>query len=298
MRRALALLCLLLVAASSPPQQQRGQPQRQSEQAIANALERIAAAAERDNEAAAYTADCQQGRDNRRSDLCAQWKAADAASEAAGWAGWTWWLGLGGVAIGLGTLGAACAAAYFAKEAADHTKTGADEAKRAADAAEADQRPWIQVSVRPQFTYSGSYNMTISLLLTLKNIGRLPAQNIRYEAEAIQTGLSPGDHPFFDNPCTGNRPDRPVRALPPQGEFTDQELVWIPWAQFEKDNIPLIGVNVAYRLPGGGEAQTSVSYLVGTRVEDEFFDLGPLVPADGSKGDQLGAKPHWHERYT
>ncbi len=42
---------------------------------------------------------CDQGNDNRQSDLCAQWKAADAASEAA------WWAAFGSIVAMIGTAG-------------------------------------------------------------------------------------------------------------------------------------------------------------------------------------------------
>lgn len=116
----MAFLFLLLVAASSPPQQQSGQPQAQAEQAVANSLNRIAGTLERDNEAKGYTADCEQGRDNRRSDLCAQWKAADAARESADWTRRAFYLGIAGAVLGLGTLGAAIAAALFAWRSVTH----------------------------------------------------------------------------------------------------------------------------------------------------------------------------------
>jgi hypothetical protein len=118
-----------LILAASPPQQNRAQPQPQAEQQIANSLENVAAAIERGNERTNYNPACEQGTDNRRSDLCAQWKAADSAHESAA-------LALVGAGIGFLTLCAAVAAAYFASEAAKHTKTSADEARRTADAAE------------------------------------------------------------------------------------------------------------------------------------------------------------------
>lgn len=58
---------------------------------------------------------CEPDREDRESDLCAQWKAADAAQSSAN-AAWT--LGIVGLAIGAFTLGAAVCAAAFAKRAA------------------------------------------------------------------------------------------------------------------------------------------------------------------------------------
>lgn len=75
---------------------------------------------------------CVQGQDHRYSDLCAQWKAADAAKAAAGAA----WIAL---LIGSVTLVAAGMAAKYAKDAAEHTENGAN-------AAWAALRPHIYVS--------------------------------------------------------------------------------------------------------------------------------------------------------
>jgi hypothetical protein len=65
---------------------------------------------------------CKRGEDDRLSDLCAQWKAADAAYDAARWGWWQMILGALGLIVGGGTLIAAVAAAFFAKEAAEAAK--------------------------------------------------------------------------------------------------------------------------------------------------------------------------------
>ena len=76
--------------------------------------------------AADYEQACKQGYGNRSSDLCAQWKAADASASAADAA---WLVGAIGSVIGLLTLGAAAAAAIFARDAARHTESGAGQAE-------------------------------------------------------------------------------------------------------------------------------------------------------------------------
>ncbi|MBM6576326.1 hypothetical protein KCP91_08070 [Microvirga sp. SRT01] len=60
---------------------------------------------------------CKAGQDNRASDLCAQWKAADAAELSAVWTRNTFWVGLLGSVIAFVTLMAAVAAALYAKAA-------------------------------------------------------------------------------------------------------------------------------------------------------------------------------------
>ena len=111
---------------------------------IANSVDRVADALDEANKPKRETTDCAKGTDDRRSDLCAQWKAADAAAQAADAADSTVTIGWFGLALAAITMGAAIAAAYFAKKAAEHTETGALEAakgvfqaKRAAEIAKA-----------------------------------------------------------------------------------------------------------------------------------------------------------------
>lgn len=68
---------------------------------------------------------CPSGQDNRQSDLCAQWKAADSAAQSAKWALWTFIATVVGLLVGSGTLLAAWLAARWAKKAANFTEAGA-----------------------------------------------------------------------------------------------------------------------------------------------------------------------------
>lgn len=72
---------------------------------------------------------CAPPNDDRRSDLCAQWKAADSAYAAARWA---WWQ----MVLGVGTLLAAVAAAAFAGRAAFQNRRAADFAETSIRVAE------------------------------------------------------------------------------------------------------------------------------------------------------------------
>lgn len=72
--------------------------------------------------------ECRKGEEDRSSDLCAQWKAADAADSAARAA---WYIGLLRAAIGALTLLAAGLAAKWAKKAALETQRTADLAEAA-----------------------------------------------------------------------------------------------------------------------------------------------------------------------
>lgn len=85
---------------------------------------------------------CYDGENKRASQLCAQWKAADAASEAVTAA---WVFGSIGSVIGSLTLLAAIAAALYARKAADEAKRGADETQASNAAFLSRERGWLNL---------------------------------------------------------------------------------------------------------------------------------------------------------
>lgn len=195
----LALVGLALIGAA--PREQRGdQPQSdQSHQSSDTQLDRIASAVEKLPISPTPDRGCNPGRDDRQSDLCAQWKAADAAAESAWWASATFWLGLVGLIVGSGTLFAAWRAAHWAKKAAEHTESSALEARRGADEAEKSAnaafkslelakaanelsselaRPWV--SIRCEMDKCRIFDNTalIDGRLIFENLGESPAEGI------------------------------------------------------------------------------------------------------------------------
>jgi hypothetical protein len=82
-------------------------------------------------------AGCPDGRDKRQSDLCAQWKAADAARDAANAAHHQVVVGWIGLALGFITMGAAIAAAVYARRAAVATEETVGIARNEMDGAAA-----------------------------------------------------------------------------------------------------------------------------------------------------------------
>ncbi|MBI2260047.1 MAG: hypothetical protein HYU62_00045 [Caulobacterales bacterium] len=129
---------------------------------------------------------CDPGKDNRRSDLCAQWKAADSAAEAALWTRWTGIFTGGGLGVGFVTMVAAIAAAVFAAFASGHTK-------RSADIADADLRPWLdfELAFEPA-KIDRAGNLEIRLVLKIRNIGKVPASNleVRFEKLCLDTSVN------------------------------------------------------------------------------------------------------------
>lgn len=144
--RSIVVATCWLILAASPEQHPGPAAQSQSEKAVVQSLNEIAASLKEASHPPQADAGCKQGADNRQSDLCAQWKAADAAKESADWTRRAYWLALVGALTGALTLLAAGAAAWYAREAARHTD-------RAANIAHDAYRPWIfikNISVNPQ----------------------------------------------------------------------------------------------------------------------------------------------------
>lgn len=122
----LAIAGLMLIG-TSPSKQAHAQPQSaQNASTLAGKSAAANVAAPEWPVAPSRDQGCKPGRDDRKSDLCAQWKAADAASNAAQWAWWQLVAGVVGLLLGFITMAAAIAAAWFAKGARDETKRGAD----------------------------------------------------------------------------------------------------------------------------------------------------------------------------
>ena len=114
-----AITGLILLGASPSHERQGGQNQQSSS---ASGSTGSPSALHKTNPADASTQPCDKGQDNRSSDLCAQWKAADAAQSGA-YASWLF--GYVGSVVGGLTLCAAIAAAFYARSAAIHTETSA-----------------------------------------------------------------------------------------------------------------------------------------------------------------------------
>lgn len=130
--RCLALAAVPLIVASSPAKVASLDPSA-APSATTPASPKVPARKARET---SLPAPCPRGRDgDRRYDLCAQWKAADAAAEATVWAGWSVAIAGFGAFVALATLIAAGFAAKYAREAAHYTKLGAAEAERSASAA-------------------------------------------------------------------------------------------------------------------------------------------------------------------
>ena len=180
MRFAILVALALLVASgawASPPQQDRpGANQTNAAQNLEQSLGEIAGAINSTNDAPEYNQPCEQGQDNRRSDLCAQWKAADAAYESAVWTRRMYpWI-VAGTIIGGATLLAAIAAAMFAHRAAVAAEKGHA-------TAETQLRAYLESPLQT-ITRDEANDREYYVEIVLKNAGSTPARLVTADIRA------------------------------------------------------------------------------------------------------------------
>ena len=123
-----ALVGLILIGAAPNKDGINQGDQSASQKAETDQLKAIVTAIKESNRPPKPDNGCKAGKDDRSSDLCAQWKAADAAKDAAWWTFVAAITTVIGVIVGGFTLVAAGFAAWYAKQAADHTQSGAQAA--------------------------------------------------------------------------------------------------------------------------------------------------------------------------
>lgn len=192
-----AALAGLALSGASPPQANNAENAQATPNKVEPALSDIATSLRKANEPSPLEQPCDKGDDQRSSDLCAQWKAAEAADSAANAA---WVFGALGSLIGLLTLAAAAAAAYFARKAAVETEKGANAAigavaeTRAANeiARQANEwmlRPYVALTEGRDWSEE-PFSSESRLYFRVKNFGQTPARNVR---------LSIGSQTFADD---------------------------------------------------------------------------------------------------
>lgn len=200
----------LALMGASPPEDQRGKEQSNTQQPHGQAS--APATMPQKPNPDPLNAACKVGDDNRSSDLCAQWKAADAAAQGAKaadrsalWAQLTGIFTFVGLIVGAVTMGAAIAAAMFAREAAEHTEAGAKAASEAVDVSRitlaAAQRAWVSIECHIEGTWqSGATHSGPGYFLSIrgqsKNCGNEPAVDLRFHAHiginGVESATAPG----------------------------------------------------------------------------------------------------------
>jgi hypothetical protein len=137
---------------------------------------------------------CRPGEDDRTSELCAQWKAADAGDKAAYWARWSFFLGIIGTLGLLWTLYYTRKAVRLAGSASQDTQTGlaiaarnadaaAEQVKIARETAQAELRPFLSHQFREvTVAWNSDERKGWNVLFRWTNIGTSPAEIVALQA--------------------------------------------------------------------------------------------------------------------
>jgi hypothetical protein len=247
----LAAFGWLILAASPLPGQSPGNKHADTDPAVQPSSRDIAAAIQKQNEPSRNDQPCDKGKEDRHSNLCAQWKAADAAETSSDIALWS--LIAGGV-IGLLTLAAATAAAYFARIAALETKRSADFAGRmafdssvgVAAAVEANKamreaneiaRETQAAELRAYLDFDGvgfvrdpsrdnGDNIWSGIYIKLRNFGHTPAKQIVMETTYLITGTTMTTHKVAFDTDKQFSYIVPTDVVTSNGEFAIPRPIW------------------------------------------------------------------------
>lgn len=178
----------LIAAAASPGGHRSETEETKTQQQISHSLERIASALDEANKPKREAKDCAEGANDRKSDLCAQWKAADAARASAISADQTVTISVIGLILGAVTMGAAIAAAIFAKVAADHTRRGADVAVKLQRYSIYENKPWLFLHYTDSNMYPKISNDLFTSYLQVRNTGKTRAEHVILKMELRRGG--------------------------------------------------------------------------------------------------------------
>lgn len=220
---------------------------------------------------------CLRGEENRYSDLCAQWKAADASADSAAWAKGTYFIAIGGLVVGALTLGSAVAAAWYARAAANHTKRSADITQASNELANnaliLAERAWIV----PKITFTKPVHadkLSLSIRITNKNIGRTPA-----------VGVSTSIHLFrSEDPDDSKKRMASYIANEIDDHFDDGVIV-LPGDSYNRDWFP--SIDSKSDGDGGIYLVCIVYYNIINDNKRRYVGLSFLLDAEDSNGDSF-----------
>ena len=277
-------LVLAIPSYGQEAKQQQSKPRAES----ASQLERIASAVEKLPSDATRDHGCDPGKDNRQSDLCAQWKAADAAAEVANWTLWTLFAGLIGLVIGGGTLFAAWRAAHWAKRAADHTETGANAAVAALDS----NRPWLSSAPYIPINLKNSYfndqpvRDSLAFIFQWKNWGGSPATKVSF-AHWYQMVPANGIDPPFEDPIDFSEGG----VLIGPGQQTGGGQFGLSQNEVDRFRARELIIMVATKVRYASVKPDSPFYETETQMKFRHGG-GEMIGPNGERADQITAEIH------
>jgi hypothetical protein len=148
-------------------------------------------------------------------------------------------------------------------------------------------RPWLEIEFKPDRAVVDDDRAAVAFEVSVLNSGSVPARDVLLEASLFNAGPMQDQQIklFFDNPVA--KGDR-IPVIPPMQRVAVNTAVFLARDQvrpIEMEGrllfVPMIAFNALYRW-GGGEGQTSTSYLVGKETKGDKLapfrlDLAPRI---------------------
>jgi MYXO-CTERM domain-containing protein len=162
--------------------------------------------------------------------------------------------------------------------------------------ADDDLRPWLELEFKPEKMVATASDATVHFDLTVKNVGRSAARNVRIQARMFNPSNSQQQDikAFFATAMGSGAP----MSVPPQLAAKFKSSVVMPRDKVREIEvqgrplfIPTVAINILYEYGDGRIGQTSKSYVIGTEKQAAEkmgpfrLDLGPRIYR------QVGGRP-------
>lgn len=284
--RCVVLACVgWLTLAASPPRHGTDSKQADSQPTVAKSLAAIADAAAKSVQpvpSSEHDRPCNAGGQDRKSELCAEWQAADQAKEASRWAARSFWVGLAGILGLLASLYYTRKAVQIASDAtsdADNAlaiaERNAEAATRLAELSERNGEAQIRCYLSIEKVEIGPTALNgVSIRVLVKNVGLSPAQNVTLQIEMEFSGPNKGIYGNLD--LKGN-------SIVPRG-IGPRATDILPNA-IVVHNVPVDEITQIMSGAGIGQFQAKL-WLVATDVFGKSVETTPEVYVGNTAGWQ------------
>ena len=264
----------LYLASLNDPREQRYQPYRYAAEQPAQV--EATTTTKPNAQPLQYRTPCSQPEGQGESDLCAQWRAANAAQDGAFWTKWGVWIGIIGSSLLLWQI-------ILTRQAVEDTGEATEAMREANKIMQTDQRPWLKAHLDFDFVSVASDDgWAVSFKMKIENIGKSPASRVTWMT-SLHDDL--GKSMRWIDAMISNESawetevkiyNTPITILP--GEtFEDQEMVFIN--TYEVPSLAMVPTSIRmfltidYEFEGGKSGRTMTHFI-----------FGPAKPASVSPG--------------
>lgn len=117
---------------------------------------------------------CKKPKGQGESDLCAQWRAANAAEDSALWTKWGVWVGVIGSSLLLWQIA-------LTRQAVEDTGEATEAMRKANEIARDAQRPWLDAKIELHGIAKSERGYVLRIELLVENVGGTPANHLAYD---------------------------------------------------------------------------------------------------------------------